>query len=403
MNRLTTVSIFIAAVFAAATAVQTFRLWQLQDEAKALRVAAAGQEKDARKTAAGKGTPRLDDDSWSPIADRSAKAKGAETAANAKTGGMAAASATDGTQEDGKPGERGKKAEIPKNVGQPPATPKAAAAPDGVSQEQVTRSQDLVNAAQQYIKTGNFAQAREKLRQSVQENALNADAWRQLASVDRQLGNTEEELQAYQKWMEAAPEDRIARYMAAEAYARNGMGDQALQYLSDFQQLSQGDPQSWAMTAGIYQQMNMTAEQGDALVNWTTAAPNSPDAHRALGSYYQRMGQIDQAIAQYQASAALEPNNPAPYVDLGNTYMQTGQPEAALQQFQTAVNVRPNNVEALSRLAYTERQLGDLQGALTTFQRIVDLEPGSQAGQQAASSIQSIQQQQIIQAQQQAQ
>jgi tetratricopeptide (TPR) repeat protein len=421
MNRLTMVACVCAVVFAAAAVVQTFRVWELQGEAGSLRTAASGPQKDARKTAgSGKRTAGTGGDNWNPVATGAARGKGggsgaevkAETAVGTPGAEGGAQTAISSPADAGRKGGRNRVAnELPKDAKAAGLVAAVAAASDGANKsgrgaatpEAAARSDELSRSALQSLRDGNLDQAHEKLRQSVQENPKNSDAWRNLASVERQLGKSEDELATYQKWIEEQPEDKLARYMAAEAYARNGMDSQALQYLADFQSMSTDNPQSYAMTAGVYQQMNMTAEQGDALRQWVSAAPTSPDAHRVLGDYYQRMGQGDQAIAEYQAMATLQPNTATPYIQMGNAYSQMGQIDAAQAQFETAVSLRPNDVEALTRLADIQRQAGDMQGAVTNYQRVATLEPGSNAGVQAARNIQFIQEQMAAQAQRPAQ
>ncbi len=443
-NRLTVIMGVVAVVFAATTMMQTLRLWKVQGETEALRVAAAEKQKDAHKTEAGHahGGGGGNDDFWSPSGNRSKKGADGETATDAKFDpASGTASGEGGAIKAFNPSRSGKKG-VGGNTKQPDGTPAGATAgatadgstaaaagatgkaagatgatggkggkgtvatnakgksADGkaVSEDNAAKSEEMSRSAQEAIKAGNFDQARAQLQQSVEQNPGNVGAWRQLASVDRQLGNSQEELSDYQNWIAAQPDDKIARYMASEAFARNGIDDQALQQLAAFQSIGQNDPQSYAMSAGIYQQLNMTAEQGAALQQWVAAAPTSPDAHRVLGSYYQQQGQGDQAIQEYQAMAQLQPNTSAPYIQMGNAYTQMGQLDAAEAQFQTAATVRPNDVEALTRLADTQRQLGDTQGALSNYQRVATIEPGSNAGTQAARNIQYIQQQMAVQA-----
>ncbi len=408
MNRLTMVLCVCAVVFAVAALAQSVRLWGAQGEAEALRTAAATAQKDAHKApVAGKHAVGTGNDNWNPAAGGTMRGKGGDGAADAKseTAGGSAATAGGKTAlspaaESAKGGSKDKGSAVTAKDAKAAGSAAAKTPGTPASPEAVAHSQELARSAQESIKTGNLNEAATKLQQSVQENPKNSDAWRNLASVDRQLGKFEDELATYQNWITEQPEEKIARYMAAEAYARNGIDDQALQYLSDFQQMSTDNPQSYAMTAGIYQQLNMPAEQGAALQQWVAAAPTSPDARRVLGDFYQRAGQGDQAIAEYQAMAQLQPNTATPYVQMGNAYSQMGQLDAAAAQFQTAVSVRPNDVEAITRLADVQRQAGDMQSAVSNYQRVVSLEPGSGSGVQAARNIQYIQEQLAAQAQQ---
>ncbi len=376
MYRLTIVLGVCAVAFAFATAVQSFRLWKAQDEAAALRGAAGKTQREAHKaeTNGKRGGHDLDEDFANTVSSPTAKEKDGR------------ASDTAGEAAFGEGGTEWKPGTSLENKKKPTADrDKSAPAMDPA------RAGELVRSAQELMKSGNVDPARAALQQSLRADPKNGTAWHQLAQIERQSGNAEAELNTYKQWAEAQPGEKLARYLAAEACIRNGMNDQALKYLTDFQELGRDDPQSSAMVAGLYEQMHMPAEQGEVLRQWASTAPDSPDAHRVLGDYYRQAGQSDLAVAEFQQMVALQPNDPNPYMQLGSTYMQMGKTDEALTQFLTAVSLRPNSTEALTRLAGAQRQSGDTQGAVANYQRIVDLEPGSPVGVDAAQTIQSIQ------------
>ena len=380
MYKLTITLGICAVVFGFTTVVQSFRLWEAQNEAAALRGAAEKTQKDARKadTDAKRGSKVPDDNFPNPpprlTVVRLKDGAASETAGGTGRGpGSSPGSAMKGAGGKGTPGLS------------------EGAAGKSASGSGPVQSGGLSRSAQDMLQNGNLEEARSIIKENLRKDPKNATSWHQLVKIERQLGNVQAELDTYKQWIEAQPEEKVARYLAAEAYARNGMNDQALQYLTGFQEMSRDDPKTNAMVAGLYEQMNMPAEQGEALRQWVAAAPDSPDARRVLGDYYRQSGQSDLAMAEFQQMVELQPNDPTPYMQMGTALMQMGKSEEALTQFETAVNLSPNSPEALGRLALALRQTGDMQGAITNYQRIVDLEPGSPVGVDAARSIESIQ------------
>jgi len=379
--------------------VHSVRSINREDRPKASQESAEPQ-KEARKAPAVKHKGGHDD-SWTPIASTPSRKKGAadENAAEAAGGnaaaGTAAANGAPGGpsfgEAPGMKGDKNKSADAAKNATAAGAAGGQKAPESTVSPEAAARSEQLAKIAQDLVNKGNLDEARNKLNQSLRENPKNSGAWRQLAGVEKQAGNVEAELAAYDQWTSAMPEDKMAHYEAATAYARNGMQDQALQQLSSFQMLSSGDPQSNGMASIIYGQMNMATEQGTALSQYVNAQPTNIDAHRMLGEYYQRTGQTDAAFQEYQTMAQLDPKSTAPYMQMGNAYVQMGQFDSALTQFESAAKINPRDTEALSRMAYMQRQLGDMQGAVQTYQRVVSIDPNSTMGVQAAQHMQYIQ------------
>ncbi len=345
MHRLTILLGVCAAVFAAATVVQSYRLWEAQRNAEALVAAVQRAEGGAHRGTAGS-LPNPPE----------------STAAAGQEGGNEPEAAS-----GGKKGT--------------PSDPTGKSVP----------ANDPGRLLRGPVKGVDLDKKRSSLQQGLQDNPKDASAWRELALVERQLGNKDAELDAYKRWVEAMPDDKRARFLAAEAFARSGMNEQALQYLADFQSMSSDNPRANAMAANLYELMKMPDEQGEALRRWVSESPDSPDAHRALGNYYRQTGQADQALSEYQQTAELQPNDSATHIQLGSDYMQMGKSAEALAEFQTAVDLSPNSTEALGRLAQAQRQTGDLPGAIENYQRIVTLDPASPAGVEAAGNVQSLQ------------
>lgn len=228
------------------------------------------------------------------------------------------------------------------------------------------------------MKAGRFDEAMGLLEKSLELDPANRQSYQTLATLSKRLGLTDQELRAYDRWMEALPDDAVARYMAAQAYTRNGYDQEAVARLREFQAMNAGDPRAYPMAADLYRKLGMRAEEGAALQQWAADTPSAPDAHRALGDYYRRMGDYGAALGEYEATAAMTPNDPAAYLQMGNTYRRMGQYEDALAQYEQAVALRPGNLSALSQLAETQRQVGDYAAAIASYERVIAAEPGSQ-------------------------
>ena len=251
----------------------------------------------------------------------------------------------------------------------------------------------LVEQAKQLFKSGDYEAARGLMMQSLEEDPKNRDAYRNLTQMQRRMGLVDEEMLTYQQWMENMPNDALARYLAADSFARNGYDAEARDYTAQFQAMSDGDLRAYPMTADLYRRLGLRAEEGATLQQWLSGVPQSPDAHRAMGEYYRRMGDYNAAVAEYQNVAMLTPNNPAAYVSMGNIYRQGGEYANAMVQYQQALALRPGNIDVIGQLAATQRQLGDLNGAINSYGQIIALEPGTRAAANAEQQINRIERQ----------
>ncbi len=347
MNRLSITLSVLVAVLSVVTIAQMVRLGGMKNETRTLRA-----ELDAAKSETAK------------LAARPAAAPRADDSMDMDSGSWVREASHTATLASKGSAQNEADAQFPDNS--PEATGTAGT-------DAARLAADLVRRGAQLAKDGKFDQALSLLQQSVKEDPDNPDAWRNLAAVQRQMGNSKAELQTYQQWMGARPADSQARYMAAQAYARNGMEGQALKYLTQYESMSGGSPQSAGLAAKVYKQLNMPKQEGDALRRAASGAPSTVQVHQQLGDYYQRQGQSDQALAEYQAALQIAPNDAKAAVQMGNTYMTLGQTDMAQSEYEAALEANPNSIEALMRLAEIQHANGDLQASIGYYQQISNL------------------------------
>jgi tetratricopeptide (TPR) repeat protein len=94
-------------------------------------------------------------------------------------------------------------------------------------------------------------------------------------------------------------------------------------------------------------------------------------AHCGLGQVYHRMGQDEQAIAEYNRAIQLNPGDPNNYAGRGEAYAARDQLDPALADFNEAVRIDPGHVQghrlraaSLSRLGQNENALADLDALI---------------------------------------
>lgn len=255
------------------------------------------------------------------------------------------------------------------------------------------RSRQLAKQARDALELGEYAAAEELLRESLEEDPTNGLAYKALAQMQRKLGLSEEEIQTYKDWMDAVPGDALPHYQLATTYERMGFDAEALRELEQFGQMSQGNLATYPMMANLYRRLDMRPEEREALQSWVQSASNSPDAHRSMGDFYRRAGNYNAALNEYGQVVNLLPNNPAAYLNMGSVYERLRMYDAAQQQYAAAVELRPNDLSLHMQLGNVQRQGGDLSGALQTYGNVITLEPGSREAQQADRAIARIERQ----------
>jgi tetratricopeptide (TPR) repeat protein len=74
--------------------------------------------------------------------------------------------------------------------------------------------------------------------------------------------------------------------------------------------------------------------------------PARPDVHNLLGSVYDRMGRLDDAIRCYLRAIELDPSVAAPFNNLGIAYLRKNDVDHAIQAFRRALQVEPENISS---------------------------------------------------------
>lgn len=84
--------------------------------------------------------------------------------------------------------------------------------------------------------------------------------------------------------------------------------------------------------------------------------PLSPEEHLNLGVAYERKGELESAIKEYEAASG---KLPLAYLYLGNVYFQKKELDEAERYYRKAINKDPGNADACNNLAwlyYTKRE-----------------------------------------------
>jgi len=105
-----------------------------------------------------------------------------------------------------------------------------------------------------------------------------------------------------------------------------------------------------------------------------TPTPSASD-HMDLGIEYYKQGQLDKAIAEFQAAIELEPDNPEAHRNLGTAYVEQGKDEEAAAAYEKAIELDPDFGEAYGDLVGPYIRLERLAEAIATGEKAIELDP----------------------------
>lgn len=102
--------------------------------------------------------------------------------------------------------------------------------------------------------------------------------------------------------------------------------------------------------------------------------PLTPEEHVNLGVAYEKKGELDEALAQYQAASA---KLPLAYLYEGNVYFQKNDMKRAEASYKKAIE-KTDDARAYNNLAWLYYTTGEhLQEAERLARKAVELSPGS--------------------------
>ena len=96
-------------------------------------------------------------------------------------------------------------------------------------------------------------------------------------------------------------------------------------------------------------------------------------AYLNLGALLNKKGDIDGAIAQYEAAARIDPKQPIIYLNLGLMHKAKGHLGPALRAYEYAIVLDPNYASAYQNMAVVLFKLGKLPQSKRAFERAIAL------------------------------
>ncbi len=191
------------------------------------------------------------------------------------------------------------------------------------------------------------------------------------------LNKLERARRAMEAFRDAHPEDAYVRAKLGGLYLQIGQVESGLKLLRQGLRLEPGPAEAYEIYyhLGIgYRQQQRVAE---AMSAYEQAIAQAVDpltkigAWLNLGSLKQSQGDLEGAIAQYQALLQADPSFTKGYYNLGLTLKQMGRLPQAAAAYQRAIALEPEFAEAHQNLGVTLLKLGYIEESLKAFRQAI--------------------------------
>jgi len=118
----------------------------------------------------------------------------------------------------------------------------------------------------------------------------------------------------------------------------------------------------------------------EAITNFQQAIrikPNYWEAHNNLGSALLQKGRVDEAIDQYQVALQINPDCEEACYSLGNALLQKGRVDEAVVQYEKALQINPDDADTCYGLGNALLQKGQVDEAIAQYQKSLQINPAA--------------------------
>lgn len=231
------------------------------------------------------------------------------------------------------------------------------------------------------LKNKEYEIAVDSYKKVLEANPLNRDVWAKLATVLQTFfpDLKDETIDCYEKLLEFDENKAPIYYELGHLYMAK---DDKINSISAFKlavELESENPFYNNSLAYAYSKAELFE---DAIHHYQKAIDLNPDKEwtsivcQALGSLYAEVnGNVDAAVATYQAGLILDPNNYDLYLSLGDIYMADYDLDKAIRAYCDAITLNPADYRGYSKAGIALWEKDYLEEALVAYHKAVELNP----------------------------
>lgn len=239
-----------------------------------------------------------------------------------------------------------------------------------------------------YSRMGDLALKNNELDLSVdcykkvlESNPLNREVLIKLATVLQTYfpDNTDETIDCYEKLLEFDIDTARIYYELGHLYLRK---EDKINSISAFKLALERDLENPFYNNSLAYAYSKAELYDDAIEHYQKAIAINPDNEwtaivcQALGAIYaENKGNIEAAVATYQAGIILDPNNYDLIISLGDVYMAQYDLEKAIRTYCDAITLNPDNYRGYSKAGIALWEKDYIEEALVAYHKSIELNP----------------------------
>lgn len=218
-------------------------------------------------------------------------------------------------------------------------------------------------------------------RKILETDPLNRDVLVKLATVLQTYypENTTETIECYEKLLEFDIDSASIYYELGHLYLRR---EDKINSISAFKLALERDPENPYYNNSLAYAYSRAQLYDDAIEHYQKAIALNPDNEwtsivcQALGAIYAEVnGNIEAAVATYQAGIILNPQNYDLYLALGDVHMAEYDLDKAIKAYCDAILANPEDYRAYSKAGIALYEKDYVEEALVAYHKSIELNP----------------------------
>ena len=181
------------------------------------------------------------------------------------------------------------------------------------------------------------------------------------------------------------PDSAVIQYDLGLAYNKRGMQNEALAHLQKALKINPAYPEAWNAIGTVYAergQIELAQEAFQKAVNDPFYQTPQLPAYN-LGRLYEKKGDTERALMQYQDAVKFDPNYGLAWYRIGQIQETMRRGDEARHSYGKAVTASPDLAEAHLRYGVMSYLAGDMEAALFSLNRVTRLAPDTAMADEA--------------------
>jgi tetratricopeptide (TPR) repeat protein len=208
-----------------------------------------------------------------------------------------------------------------------------------------------------------------------------------LAYALQKRGQFSEAIEHYRKSLQFNPRVADAHYYLADALAIQGSLGEAMEH---YGQAIKINPEFWGAHYNLAIVLERQGRVGEALGHYRQVVQINPDnveAHNHLAIVLSRQREFSEAIEHFRLSLKLDPTQSEVYLRLGNIAARQGNLDEAMRYYRESLRIKPDFAEARNNLGRAFAAQGRLDESAGEFREAIRIQPNFAGAHEALARI----------------